>query len=142
MLTAAYSSTAPNICHSRFLGTRDPTRGPLWEPMTILRISGNASSGRRVPCIQPVTALLAGVYIIDAVWRPASDNVTFRLYAGGKACLLEPDGKSIADTDLGFLSSAYRSASAHSQERLIEYQVGDRIGWHTSEIANVMALLE
>lgn len=82
MLAAVYSSTTPNSCHSRFLETRDPTRGPIWEPMT---------------------TLLAVVYIIDAVWLPAFDNVTFRLYAGGKACLLEPDGKSIADADLGFL---------------------------------------
>ena len=71
MLTAAYSNTTPTSCRSRFLGIRDPMRGRIWAPMSIPRISGNASSGRRVPFIQPVTALLAVVYIIDAVWRPA-----------------------------------------------------------------------
>jgi hypothetical protein len=57
MLTVAYSITTPNIYRSRFLGTHDPVRGPIWKPTTIPRISGNASSSRSVPCIQPVMAV-------------------------------------------------------------------------------------
>ena len=78
-------------------------------------------------------------FIIDAVRRLASDNATSRLDAGDKTYRME----NASPTPISSSSTpAYRSASARSQESSIEYQVGDRIGWYASKIANVVALLE